>query len=118
MVLLPRRSRNSGPPVPATGEALRIYCTTAWTLVSDNGVPLPSANSRRGLAQRSYVRRRSRCQAIEAVPALEHRNHATLGVTVRDAHHGARQVRKILVGEREPAQQIADARIEAGRDED
>ena len=69
-------------------------------------------------AQGFHVGRGGGRQAAQGVAAFQHRNDAAAGVPVGNLHHESGEVGEVAVGQSEAAQQIAGARVEAGRDQD
>src|SRR2546425_10245813 len=55
-------------------------------------------------------------EAVEGVTSLEHRHDASARVLSGDLGDDAGEFGKIAVGQSEPAERIAGARVEAGRD--
>ena len=61
------------------------------------------------LEQRFHMRGCGRGQPAQVVASFQHRDQPPFGVLGRDAQDGAGQVGEILVGKREPPQQVFDA---------
>src|SRR6266850_4877293 len=55
-------------------------------------------------------------QTLERIPTLEDGHHSSARVLTRDADHDVGEPAEILIGQREPAERIAGARVEAGGD--
>ena len=55
-------------------------------------------------------------ETVQRVAALEHRHQSSARMLTGDLAHHVREIGEILIGERELAERIASARVEAGRD--